>query len=120
MRGRVLHLQHGTRLHSQYGENLGTAAAASGNLRLLIWLHEMGRKFTYRTCAVAAEHGHIECLRFAHRHGSANALSDTEAVAQAAEKGQLHCLVYLLDNGARWSWLAFTQAAAGGNIKCLL
>ena len=73
------------------------AAASSGSLGCLQYLHEHGCSWGVEVCSAAASTGHIECLSFALDHGCT---WDASAVLSAARAGRLACLQLLLRKAA--------------------
>ena len=61
--------------------------------RLCEGIHERGCPWDKWTCCVAAENGHLECLKYAREHGCD---WDADTCARAAKKGYLECLEYAL------------------------
>ena len=81
----------------------GTAAFAAlgGHLHILEYLVE--REFNeydgdglFCACKLAAENGHLDCLKYLHE--TAKAPWNSAAIRVAREKNQPECLQYLLDN----------------------
>ena len=74
-------------------------AALNGHLHILEYLVERKYdEFQYNeyVCVVAAEYGHLDCLKFLHE--TAKAPWDSEAVRRAHLYKHTECLQYLLDN----------------------
>ena len=53
---------------SEKKERFCAEMARNGNMELLIFLHENGCPWDIRTCSLAAEFGHLECLKYAHEN----------------------------------------------------
>jgi hypothetical protein len=68
------------------------------------------------TCMYAAMGGHLECLQYAHEHGS-NINSTT--AEWAAARGHLNCLKYLLYFDCDWNTTICAAASANGHLDCL-
>lgn len=97
-------------------ESLALCAAAAGHTTCMRRLSEQNHVFSTETATMAARHGHLDALDFAHRHGarlSAWCLSD------AAAGGHLDCIAYLHGHGCPSDERPCSNAAAGGHIGCL-
>ena len=55
------------------------------------------------TCLIAAQKGHLECLKYAHENGCP---WDEQTCAYAAQNGHLDCLKYAHENGCPWNMRA--------------
>ena len=91
-----------------------TKAADSGHLECLKEAHRQGYLFTYMTCAVAST---LECLQYAHENGCP---WNVMTLINAATHGRIACLEYALTHkcpreNADICW----RAAASRDVNCL-
>jgi len=96
--------------------NATAVAAETGNLQLLIYLHEQGFDWHKDTCSLASLNGNLQCLRYAHRNGCA---WDNFTTIRAANGGQVDCLQYAHENGCPWNSTLYMVAAANGRLSCM-
>jgi hypothetical protein len=68
------------------------------------------------TCSYAAEHGHLDCLTYAHEN---ECPWDKFACSEAAKRGHLDCLTYLHEHGCPWDEFTCSEAAENGHLDCL-
>jgi hypothetical protein len=115
-------------------------AAASGDLQLLISLHNQGQQLEEGTLEIAAENGHLHILQYFRHSWNANVIRaaaqaghlhivkylhengcpwDHKVTAGAANVGHLHCLKYLHENNCPWDEWATAWAARGDELECL-
>jgi hypothetical protein len=80
-----------------WNEQAFNAAAAGGSIELLQFMHANGAEWGESTAAAAAQSGHLDTLKYLH---DTNASLDT-SIAAAADKGHMHILHWLLDNGVK-------------------
>ncbi len=92
------------------GMTLCFQAARDGDLKQLKIYHDPVES---DTCEVAAMCGHLECLKYAHEHGSPWTAKTCEA---AAMNNHLDCLVYAHENGCPWTVTTCQDAS----LDCLL
>jgi hypothetical protein len=122
------------------------AAAFSGKLNTLIYLHENGCPWDYGVYNYAAKGGNFECLKYAHENGcyQTTICIDVDPTPEdleydvnkgygwncytsilAAKSGNLDCLRYLHENGCKikdymsYGGNVCNGAAEGGNLECL-
>ena len=69
-----------------------------------------------RTCTVAAEGGHLACLKWARENGCPR---DENTCREAAEVGHLECLKYAHENGCPWDEETCTSAVLCDELECL-
>jgi len=92
-------------------------AARHGHLDCLAFLHGRGHAWDAGVCRHAARHGHLDCLMFAHTHGCP---WDQTTCRAAAKGGHLECLWYARDNRCPWDAKAtMAAAAAHGQLQCM-
>ena len=97
--------------------NVAMAAARSGHIECLRYLHETGCKMNdKRICISAAKGGNVECLKFAHEIGCA---LNAQVCTEAASRGYIACLRYAHEKGCTWDAQVCIQAAKHGKIECL-
>ena len=94
-----------------------TDAAESGNLQLLIELHESGAEWDTMTTAYAAKNGHLECLQYLYNNGCP---WDQLTCSNAAFNGHLECLQFAHENGCPWTHWTTANAADNSNYDCLV
>jgi hypothetical protein len=78
--------------------------------------HELSCNATGRYIALTAEHGHMECLKYLHKHGFSWTVTATLC---AAENGHIHILRYLHEAGCPWNLEVCCAAARNGHLQCL-
>ena len=67
-------------------------------------------------CLEAAENGHLECLKYAHKNGCN---WNEYTCYYAAKNGHLECLKYLRQNGCPWGLDTCYYAARNNHLECL-
>ena len=67
-------------------------------------------------CTLAAEHGHLDCLRYAHDNGCG---WDSLTCSEAARHGHLDCLQYAHANGCLWNEWTVAAADCRHHVDCL-
>ncbi|AVK75187.1 Ankyrin repeat domain containing protein [Pandoravirus quercus] len=94
------------------------AVARRGHVDMLAWLfaNESGYSWNSDILAMAARHGHLDCLKLAHQAG----VKWDEGVALAAARGgHVDCLAYAHDYGCPWKPMALYQEAKSyGHKAC--
>ncbi len=107
-------------------EYLGTEiirkAAEGGHLEILRWLVENWCSWDSQTCCLAAENGHLHCLKFLARRDYKCFLDKygSDICVAAARKGHLDCIKWADENGCKWYYRTVCAAAAyGGQLECL-
>lgn len=78
------------------GQDWLTMAANGGHLECLKYAHENGCPWDIFTCADAAHGGHMQCLKYAHEQGCP---WDADTCSMATLGGHLECLKYAQENG---------------------
>jgi hypothetical protein len=79
-------------------------------------LWENGCAWDPTTTQYAAEEGHLECLKYAHK----NLCAWGSVTNHAAKKGQLLCMEYShFQIGCHWNITTSANAALGGHLDCL-
>ena len=99
-----------------WNEETCCIAAENGHLECLKYLHQNGCPWNKWTCYHAAINGHLECLKYAHENGCP---WSTETCSQAAYKGHFDCLKYAHENGCPWFTDTCFMAAYNGHFDCL-
>lgn len=104
--------------HGGTFNELSTAAAAEHNhLELLKWLrNDLGCAWTESTTVSAALRGHLEVLQWAHSHGCP---FSSNICASTARQGHFEALKYLVANGALINEWTCSAAARGGYLHIL-
>jgi len=94
------------------------AAARQGNLEMVKYCVANECPIDALACALAAENGHLECLKYLHEEAKAPWNSST--ASWAASNGHLHILEYLVERKFdKYSELACERAAEFGHLDCL-
>ena len=91
-------------------------AAQHGHLNCLRLAHEHAGAWHKETCSRAAKNGHLACLAYAHEHGC---VWDRTTCTRAALHGQLACLAYAHEHGCPWNKDTCDYAAENGHLDCL-
>jgi len=91
-------------------------AARGGHLNCLQYAHEQGCPWNEATTSCAARCGHLNCLRYAHEQGCP---WNKETTRYAASEGHLNCLQYAHEHGCRWDEFSTWSAAREGHLNCL-
>tara|TARA_B110000459_G_scaffold40324_1_gene43613 strand:- start:565 stop:1248 length:684 start_codon:yes stop_codon:yes gene_type:complete len=81
-------------------EHLCEAAARSGHLEVLQWLHANGCPWNKWTCAAAVAYGHVKVLQWA--SGNECPCDEAETVFRAAFNGHLNILIWACVKGCPW------------------
>jgi hypothetical protein len=92
-------------------------AANRGHLDCLKKLNSEGCGWDSDTTSAAARTGHLECLKYLHSQGCEWNSNTTSA---AAKGGHIECLKYAHENGAEWHEETTFYAAANDHLDCLL
>ena len=89
------------------------AAAEFGHVPILVYLRSTGATFTHHTCACAASHGQLDCLKWLYANGVplGGLVLAPEVVNGAARARDPACLKYVLGLGCRGNELAMGEAA---------
>jgi hypothetical protein len=95
---------------------LCAAAAASGHLPVLQWLHARGAHWSPAVPYLAAKHGHFELLQWARTNGCR---FYEPVTAAAAGRGDLEMLMWLRAHHCPWHEATCSDAAAGGHLHLL-
>jgi hypothetical protein len=111
------------RLHEQEGAELSrevlVLAAEHGHLDCLRYIRESGCRWNALVLANSAYNGHLECLRYALENGC-DPLLPTMITTSAANSGQLDCLKYLREEKQfEWDYQTTAAAAGKGSLECL-
>ena len=69
-----------------------------------------------KNCNKAAEKGDLECLRYAYEHGAKH---NEFTTAFAASKGHLHCLKFMHEHGFPLNKTTCSVASMFGHLDCL-
>jgi hypothetical protein len=91
-------------------------AAEKGHLDCVKFAFEKGGVPTSKTCSVAAGRGHLEILKYLRKQ---NCPWDKSTTKMAAGQGHLECLKYLHKNGCPWDECTFKLAAWNGKLECM-
>lgn len=92
------------------------SAAEHGHLECLKFAREHGCPWHALTCSAAARNGHLDCLKYAHERGCP---WDRYTCSAAAQKGHLECLTYAHEHGCPWDEWTCEWAARQGHLECL-
>lgn len=101
--------------------SLGEAAARSGSMAKLRWLADRGVPLTTEAALSGAlEGGHVDVLRFLREEaGNTTNLEEYFAETHAAASGKPAAVAWLLQQGYRVSFHAFSSAAALRDVAML-
>jgi hypothetical protein len=105
---------HFDRYWWKHRTSICAAAAKSGKLEVLQWLHVEGFAWSATTCAAAASTGNLQMLKFARDHGCA---WDTATFCNAASNGSVAILNYAHENQCPWSDLVCTSAIRSSQLE---
>lgn len=97
-------------------------AAKHGDLAVLQWAHRSGFPWTEKTCCRAAERGKLDQLLYAREHGCPERCFRWVA-EYAAKNGHLPILEHAHQRGwkeVQWNEQTCASAAEGGHMDCLL
>ncbi|XP_050433532.1 uncharacterized protein LOC126847778 [Adelges cooleyi] len=72
--------------------------------------HRVRTRAFRETCEIAAAHGHMKCLKYAHENG---AIWNNLTYINAAKAGRLDCMKYAFENGCTWGPWRYIYTAAG-------
>lgn len=97
-------------------QNPCKVAAENGHLECLKWLHNNGFSWYADTCAYAARNGHIDILKYAHDNGCP---WSSETCSNAAAHGHFDILKYAHGKGCPWGAFTCSEAALGGHFGIL-
>ncbi|BCU02847.1 ankyrin repeat domain containing protein [Pandoravirus japonicus] len=122
-RGGHLHVLKYAHEHGcAWDERTCTAAAKGGHLGCLQYARAYGCAWTQQTVTWgAAKHGHLDCLRWAIEHsrrGDQDGCTDV-ILRDAARRGHLDVVCYLVDRACPLTWGATAAAAEGGHLAVL-
>jgi hypothetical protein len=118
-------------LHGHAKElELTSAAASTGNLACLEYMHVQDYDWDRRTLCEAALGGHLECLQYAvsyrcdwgdmrRREQIRDAPGYLNPMYWAARGGDLPCMQFLHENGCEWEEFTTHAAATRGHLACL-
>ena len=102
----------------KWNERTINAAAEQGNLEMVQYCVANECPIDAWACALAADGGQLECLKYLREE--AKAPWDSRTAAWAAEYGQLHILEFLVElNYDQFSTYACNNAANSGHLDCL-
>ena len=94
------------------------AAAKQGNLEMVKYCVANECPIDEYACAIAAENGHLECLKYLHEE--VKAPWDSGTASWAARNGHLHILEYLVERKYdKYDAGACECAAKNGHLDCL-
>nr|UMO78407.1 Ankyrin repeat domain containing protein [Pandoravirus belohorizontensis] len=115
--GNVPMLVHLLNMRCPWGDDACRLAAAGGHLEAVRFLRARGCRWDASTCSAAARGGHLHVLKYAHEHGCA---WDERTPTAAAKGGHLGCLQYARTYGCAWTQQMVTWGAAKhGHLDCL-
>lgn len=102
----------------EYTSDWASLAAELGHIECLRCIAASPVEFwAANACTSAARHGHLDCLIFAHKHKPDDWSKST--CTAAAENGHLDCLMYAHENGCPWDHSACSSAARHGHLDVL-
>ena len=102
----------------KWDDGTTVAAACQGNLEMVKYCVANKCPVNDWACALAAENGHLECLK--HLHEEVKVPWDWGTAACAAKNGHLHILEYLVERKYdKYLKNACEFAAAKGHLDCL-
>jgi hypothetical protein len=90
-------------------------AAENGHLHCLKYLYENGFYWNKETSSAAARGGHLNILIYLHQEGYPWV---EEISFAAAVNGHLNILIYLHQNGCPWDESTCVEAARNGHLNC--
>lgn len=93
-------------------------ASRNGNLEFLIEFWQKGIFWNPYICYKAAEHGHLNILKWIKSIGNL-VISDTNICKAAAKGGQLEILKWLRENNCQWDIDMCKEAAKYGQLELL-
>ena len=93
-------------------------AARQGRVEILEWMSKSNHSncFDIETAGVAAEHGHLDALKWLHAHGCP---IDESSCESAAGGGHLSVLQWCRANDCPWDESTCSSAAHGGHLSLL-
>ena len=94
-----------------------TTAANYGNLDMVKYLHNRGKKFTSRAINAATQNGHLNVVSFLHEHNKDNSFFSDKVMFWAARNGHLDILKYCKEQEIICSEKAIEKAALYGNLE---
>ena len=80
---------------------------------------DIGQAVNQWTLVLAAESGHIECVKFLTMRGAVVSAGAHGALGRAAMGGHLECVRFLVKSGASVDTEVLNSAAGGGNLECV-
>lgn len=114
----AINLLYGSRMLSWFPYNRIAAAARTGNLRLLQWLHVvMGDVCSGIAMNTAAINGHLEVVTWLHHY--CHDLLDENVAMSAIKHGHLHILQYIDTHSNQSEWVSreeMNMAASNGHL----
>ena len=99
-----------------WGAIICALTAESGHLDMLKYLHENGCPWDQQSCQRAAFNGHLDVLKYLHENGCD---WNQSVCCAAAIGGHLDVIKYLHLNGCPWDQSAYDCAAMGGHLHVL-
>ena len=102
----------------EWNERTINRAAEQGNLEMVKYCVANECPIDVEACALAAENGQLECLKYLREEAKAPWNSST--AARAAENGHLHILEYLVERKYdQYNEFSCSNAAENGHLDCL-
>jgi Family of unknown function (DUF5763)/Ankyrin repeats (3 copies) len=98
--GRLEILKYIRQFETTHWRSIYTIVAAEhGKLNILQYAHENGLEFYHLICELASEYGHLECLKYLHKSGFPLGRS----ASRALRNSELNTFQYALENGSHIS-----------------
>ena len=111
----VLQFDHST--NEQKKHSIVTYCATKGYLKVLKWSVITKKcKMDQHTCAIAAEYGHLDVLKWMTYHG---VTMNKYTCHNAASNGHLQVLIWARANGCKWDDDTCLSAARAGHLSIL-
>ncbi len=111
----LLQLAHEKQRAGTWHGEIWCAAAEHGHLELLKWLYSVGRRLDSIACARAAKANQLDVLEWAHSIGCH---MDADACAEAAREGHMDLLKRMHEQKwCEWDPSTCNMAARGGHIE---
>ncbi len=100
----------------QLNKRLIRLLAEHGKLECIRYAHKQECKLSNSAMELAAKNGHLDCLQYLHLNGCKFYCT---VASSAASNGHLDCLKYVHKNGGYWDWETTADAVENGHLECL-